>query len=113
MDEALIRFKLSLFMGLLFILIGLNFKDFSLCFVPGSLMTSGAMIYLCLMKRQEIPFKTIVLKKPEECIICLDTIDRGAKLDCICKYFYHERCIRQWFQEKQECPICKKVFNIP
>lgn len=110
MDEAMFRFHFSLFVGLFFIIIGLNVQELSACFVPGSFMTSGALFYFCLMRRK-IRFKTVILEKPEECIICFDTIDKGTKLDCVCRYFYHERCIIQWFRKKKECPVCKKNFD--
>lgn len=110
MDAAAIRFQFSLFMGLLFLFIGFNVRDLSVFFVPGSLMTSCSMLYLCLERRHRMRFETVLLEKPEECIICFETIDRGAKLDCVCRFFYHEKCIRKWFHERPECPICKKVF---
>ena len=63
------------------------------------------------------------LKDKEEqiCNICYDPFfDMGGhdddddvyKLECNCKYYYHQDCIKNWFKNgKASCPFCRKEFS--
>lgn len=44
----------------------------------------------------------------QECSICMEEYEVGedlARLECLCKF--HKRCIVDWFERKQECPVHK------
>jgi len=41
----------------------------------------------------------------ETCSICLETIDRGVKLDC--RHEFHGHCIQKWFNHSATCPVCR------
>ncbi|KAJ0538833.1 putative transcription factor C2H2 family [Helianthus annuus] len=44
----------------------------------------------------------------EVCSICLDGIKTGDSLELTeCEHRYHEECIENWLQLKQNCPICR------
>ena len=46
------------------------------------------------------------------CMICLDEFHTGEKVTALpCIHFFHEMCIKNWFNIKQFCPICKLAIN--
>jgi hypothetical protein len=51
----------------------------------------------------------------EECSICLEEIPKNQEyyVMCSCNYVYHEKCINQWRDKKNVCPICWKSLYIP
>jgi len=56
-----------------------------------------------------------------QCTICLKNIKTQTSktllneiytTKCKCKYYYHNRCIKTWINQKKNCPICRyNVFN--
>jgi hypothetical protein len=48
--------------------------------------------------------------KPDECIICLQTLNLTPNLRCSCKYFYHQTCINS-LENPNKCIICKKELQ--
>lgn len=47
-----------------------------------------------------------------ECSICLETFKCDDKaLFLSCNHYYHEGCIKRWFEEQNFCPICKQEVN--
>jgi hypothetical protein len=44
-----------------------------------------------------------------ECSICMETIDIGNGGHLHCKHAFHNHCITQWFQIKNNCPYCRTV----
>ena len=47
-----------------------------------------------------------------KCIICYENFEN----DCItrkmtCRHLFHIECIDRWFETKNWCPLCRKVFN--
>jgi hypothetical protein len=48
----------------------------------------------------------------ETCVYCLDVIDNDlCILSCGCKsYLYHNKCINNYLQFKNQCPTCKKQW---
>lgn len=42
----------------------------------------------------------------EECIICLSFIDEDY-IELKCGHIYHDKCIKEWFQIKSSCTICR------
>lgn len=42
------------------------------------------------------------------CIICLENYKIGDKISILsCEHFYHKSCLNEWFNKKEECPICR------
>lgn len=49
------------------------------------------------------------LSKKEDCPICLETFkSKDNVLFLACNHYYHEECIKRWFQEQNFCPVCKQ-----
>lgn len=45
---------------------------------------------------------------PEICVICLDIYCENQNiLKLECNHFFHENCIKEWFEKKSICPYCK------
>ena len=45
-----------------------------------------------------------------ECIICLGILTpENHNKPCLdCNMFYHNECIKEWFTNRQECPVCHR-----
>ncbi|OJJ51734.1 hypothetical protein ASPZODRAFT_57161 [Penicilliopsis zonata CBS 506.65] len=46
-----------------------------------------------------------------ECTICMEEYEVGqplVRLECLCKF--HRRCIVEWFERKEECPVHKVSY---
>ena len=42
------------------------------------------------------------------CTICVDDIEIGEKYyNLECNHHFHTQCIKNWYQYKQECPVCR------
>jgi len=39
------------------------------------------------------------------CVICFSEMETGKELPC--KHVFHLNCLRRWFEQKQECPMCR------
>lgn len=47
----------------------------------------------------------------ETCTICYDTYEQNNKIIKLpCEHYFHSECIKRWFVESNNCPLCK--FNI-
>ena len=60
-----------------------------------------------------MPKATKNLKKVKDkkvCCICLDTIDKEARITS-CRHRYHYKCIKKWSKKENSCPQCKRRFN--
>jgi len=45
---------------------------------------------------------------PEICIICLDIFSKNQNIIKLeCDHYFHENCIKEWFEKKTRCPYCK------
>lgn len=45
---------------------------------------------------------------PEQCTICISEFTLDEKLTTLeCGHTYHHKCITEWYQKNQACPICK------
>jgi len=53
------------------------------------------------------------VKKPiKSCCICIESIDRRHEARITsCRHRYHYKCIKEWSQEKNTCPQCRRHFN--
>ena len=51
-----------------------------------------------------------------ECMICLDEIDKIKSNDLTtlyCSHYYHTKCIDEWLKKSSNCPICKRsIYKI-
>ena len=48
----------------------------------------------------------------KKCIICLDDFKNGDKVSSLpCTHFFHFKCIKLWFKNKNICPLCKKEIT--
>ena len=49
------------------------------------------------------------IKTTEKCSICCDDIKQYHKMYVIntCNHLYHYKCIKKWFQQHANCPICR------
>jgi len=39
------------------------------------------------------------------CVICFAEMETGKELPC--KHVFHLNCLKRWFEQKQECPMCR------
>ena len=46
----------------------------------------------------------------EECIICLDSIEKEWRT-LACNHHYHKKCIERWMRVSERCPICMRNIN--
>ena len=53
------------------------------------------------------------------CIICYDKCDKECEdiddidyiVNCECKVNYHKKCIEEWLNIKNKCPICRQPWE--
>ena len=45
------------------------------------------------------------------CVICMEPLLNGYQLN-LCAHRFHYKCLYQWIQTKEECPICRVRINI-
>ena len=51
--------------------------------------------------------------EPPICCICLENIEIGQNIyQLSCKHLFHKSCVINWFEEKSECPYCRKKYNV-
>ena len=47
----------------------------------------------------------------EECTICCENFQKNEDILYLpCKHCFHPLCIKEWFNNKKECPLCRKEF---
>merc|ERR1712244_90505 len=39
------------------------------------------------------------------CVICFSEMETGKELPC--RHVFHLNCLKRWFEQKQECPMCR------
>lgn len=43
------------------------------------------------------------------CSICFDNYENDEEVRILpCKHYFHEKCIKKWFEKKLVCPLCNK-----
>ena len=47
-----------------------------------------------------------------DCCICLKKIDADETIT-ICKHYFHKKCLNQWIEYNNKCPVCRKELEIP
>ncbi|CAD8150600.1 unnamed protein product [Paramecium octaurelia] len=64
--------------------------------------------------------KWILNKYYQDCAICLDCIVIADMENQLlqapvvltqCKHKFHEKCLRKWLQEKEDCPLCRTKLD--
>ena len=51
--------------------------------------------------------------EPKICCICQETIEYGHNIYLLsCNHCFHQNCLKKWFNQKSECPYCRKRFII-
>jgi len=54
--------------------------------------------------------------KTNDCIICFETLaqqrELNFRLGCKSRHTFHLRCINQWFQKSNSCPLCREEISI-
>jgi len=49
----------------------------------------------------------------KDCVICGDSYEKGHKISNLpCLHTFHSNCIKEWFKQKNMCPICKYEITI-
>ena len=49
-------------------------------------------------------------EKPDECVICSDTILYNKEVPLSCGHWFHLNCLRHC--DKMQCPMCRKFYNL-
>ncbi|CAE8601302.1 unnamed protein product, partial [Polarella glacialis] len=46
----------------------------------------------------------------QQCAICLEQFQAGDLLTELhkCRHFFHAECVGRWFQQSQQCPLCRR-----
>ncbi|KAL4231281.1 RING finger protein 24 [Mactra antiquata] len=51
-------------------------------------------------------------KTRETCPVCLDDFLKKEKIAvCSCHHVFHSRCLLEWLQRKNNCPLCKATVR--
>lgn len=46
------------------------------------------------------------------CVICFDDFQEDDELRVLqCNHYFHDACIRTWFERSVSCPICRRTYN--
>jgi len=50
------------------------------------------------------------------CIICYEKCKKNSVnidfiINCKCKMNYHKKCIEEWLNIKNKCPICRQIWK--
>ena len=102
----------------------ISYLDFFLIGVSVSVVISIIFFIKIIYKKYNLQIvaeekkNTIELKRelynpvknyiPEECIICISTFEINNKITTLkCGHSYHHKCILEWYNKNQTCPICK------
>ena len=46
----------------------------------------------------------------EKCIICFELMVDNIYTIQNCNHKYHKKCIKMWYNIKNECPMCRRLF---
>ena len=47
-----------------------------------------------------------------DCCICLKKVDTDETIT-ICKHYFHKKCLNQWIEYNNICPVCRKELELP
>lgn len=48
----------------------------------------------------------------EDCSICLEPLASSNFCLLSCNHYYHEKCIKKWFNHRPFCPLCSRAINL-
>jgi hypothetical protein len=55
--------------------------------------------------------KIINIESDIICSICLEVFEKNDKyIEFECKHIYHKFCIKEWLQNNNNCPNCRKII---
>jgi len=55
--------------------------------------------------------KIINIESDIICSICLEVFEKNDKyIEFECKHIYHKICIKEWLQNNNNCPNCRKII---
>ena len=65
--------------------------------------------------RKRLPLKRIG-KSTRKCAFCFDEFEREQVIRTLpCSHYFHNRCLKPWFEKNAHCPVCrfdvKKFFE--
>lgn len=94
-----------------------NFSDIFIIYFFFTLIT-----YWCFLRKNKVQKKINKYnlyfkdKKSEDyniknCVICFDDINYDNLAILKCNHYFHEDCIKKWFESNLNCPICRNNFN--
>ncbi|KAK3776111.1 hypothetical protein RRG08_046778 [Elysia crispata] len=80
--------------------------SFCFCFYLWRLKRNGAQES---QGYRESTFKTKAKTSANEtCSVCLEDFTKGDKIAiCTCRHVFHSKCLTQWLQCRNNCPLCK------
>jgi len=75
--------------------------------------------WLCFILVLIIPFSIIILYKVcyklytsrLQCVVCLEILGDKIIERLPCEHVFHQTCIRRWFLENHNCPICRNTVS--
>lgn len=44
----------------------------------------------------------------EDCTICLEPLGNSNFCLLSCNHYYHENCIKEWYNQRPFCPLCSR-----
>ena len=72
--------------------------------------------FFFFLQQQFLPAKydykrpvTISIEESLECVICMSSVDVRQRDYMItpCDHIFHEACLKEWLEQKMECPVCR------
>lgn len=74
---------------------------------------NNKLIFLELLIDNKLIFNNDDYVEEDICIICFDKLNNSkAKINLNCNHTFHTECLQKWFEEKNECPICREKITI-
>ena len=59
--------------------------------------------------KQKTPLPVQLQQAEPECVICYHTLLNGWRTETMkCYHTFHLRCINEWFEDKNTCPVCRR-----
>ena len=49
--------------------------------------------------------------EPEDCCICLESLENGKHVKTQCKHSFHMACIQDWLGNHDNCPLCRQPLE--
>ena len=63
--------------------------------------------------RRKLDFRNLVIRAEEKsCAICLDDLTKRQLTRLECGHDFHSKCVLEWLQRSDRCPLCKNSVNV-